>query len=266
MKMFNCPRSLGRVFVLLTLFLVVGQGVSVLSAQPQGKSEDKEGLTWAVGGGFVASPRPYPDADAEIIPIPLVTVRYKGLFFQGIRGGYEFLQKEKWTASVFGQARFQGLEATDSPFLQGMESRRKSVDAGTELVFRNRPVGFRMSFLSDILGRSKGQEFSALAVTGAPLGKALFLVGIGPRWESGRRIDYYYGVRPEEAVPGRPAYSGPATWSWDLNLTLSWPLSDRWSFLFLANRQGFGNGISNSPIIDQGAGYAVISALTYRIR
>jgi outer membrane protein len=249
------------------LIILMGLGASDLPAQSQSKEQEpKDELTWSVGGGFVASPRPYPEANAEIIPVPVITMRYKGFFFQGIRGGYEFLQKEKWIANVFGQARFQGLEPTDSPALVGMEPRRKSADAGAEIIFRNRPVGFRMSFLSDVLGRSKGQEFSALAVTGAPLGRALLLVGIGPRWESGRRADYYYGVRPEEALPTRPAYTASATWSWDLNVTLTWQISDRWSLLVLANRQGFGSGISNSPIIDQSAGYALISSLTYRIR
>ena len=256
-------------FKFLVIFLILvstGLNTANLTAQPSSKTKDEEGLTWSVGGGFVASPRPYPDAGAEVIPIPLVRLRYKRFFFQGIRGGYEFLQNEKWTANAFGQARFQGLEPTDSPALEGMETRRKSADAGAELIFRNRPVGFRTSFLTDILARSKGQEFSALAVTGAPLGKALLLVGIGPRWESQRRVDYYYGVRPEEALPERPAYSAPATWSWDLNVTLTWQISDRWNLLVLANRQGFGSGIKNSSIVEQGAGYALISALTYRIR
>jgi outer membrane protein len=255
-----------RFLLILFLLISLGQNAADLRAQSSAKTQDEEGLTWSVGGGVVASPRPYPDAGAEVIPVPLVTLRYKRFFFQGIRGGYEFLQKEKWTANAFGQVRFQGLEPTDSPALEGMEVRRKSADAGAELIFRNRPVGFRTSFLTDILARSKGQEFSALAVTGAPLGKALLLVGIGPRWESQRRVDYYYGVRPEEALPDRPAYSAPATWSWDLNVTLTWQISDRWNLLVLANRQGFGSGIKNSSIVEQGAGYALISALSYRIR
>jgi outer membrane protein len=196
--------------------------------------------------------------------VPVVSARYKRFFFEGIRGGFDFLNTEKWRGSVLAQAQFKGLEPDDSPFLQGMETRRKSADGVLELGFRGRPVGFRAAFVKDLLGRSHGEEVTLQAVTGAPLGNLLILAAFGPRWLSDDRVDFYYGVRPAEATLERPAYQGSASWNWDFSLSAIVRFKDKWSFLTIFNREGFGSPIKDSPLIEQNAGYSIISALTYR--
>ena len=167
------------------------------------------------------------------------------------------------TNNVFAQARFQGLEPEESAFLEGMETRKKSADAGVEVLYRGRPVGFRFGFLTDLLGRSNGQEVSLVAITGAPLGKVLVLFGAGPRWSSQNRVDYYYGVREGEARPWRPAYEGEATWSWDLNVTAIVNFDSGWSFFALMNREALGNSIKNSPLVERSSAYSLVTSLTY---
>lgn len=225
----------------------------------------QDNFSWSLGAGFIASPRPYKGTNAKLFPVPVLEVRYKRFFFQGIRGGFDFIQKGKFTANVFAQARFRGLEPDDSPFLEGMTERRKSVDGGAEVIYQGRPVGFRIGVVSDMLGRSSGQEVSLLAVTGAPLGKlGLVLVGFGPRWLSANRVDYYYGVREEEARPGRPAYQGEGTWNLDLNVTTIINISKKLTLFVLFNREGLGSAIENSPLVDRSAAYALVTSFTYR--
>jgi outer membrane scaffolding protein for murein synthesis (MipA/OmpV family) len=88
------------------------------------------------------------------------------------------------------------------------------MDAGVEFLCSTRPVGFRASFITDILNRNNGQELVLLAMSGAPLGsRGVILFGIGSRYLSQNRADYYYGVRLSESTLTRPAYSAPATWN-----------------------------------------------------
>ncbi|HXV64442.1 MAG TPA: MipA/OmpV family protein [Vicinamibacteria bacterium] len=235
--------SMRAVFVIGAL--VIGASVA---------AEESQKLRWGVGGGFVSSPRPYVDAKSKTFPIPVVNFRYQRWFVQGIRGGYELLSTPKWNVSSFAQARFQGLEPEDSPFLEGMERRRTSMDGGVEVVYRGRPVGFRAAALTDVLGKSNGQDFNAQAVTGAPLGKRLLvLAGFGPRWQSARFVDYYYGVGIEEATSMRPAYEGQGTLSWDLAFSAIYRPLPRWSLFALWNRTTFGEGIRQSPTVDRDA-------------
>ena len=226
-----------------------------------------DNLDLSVGGGVIFAPRPYEGASAAVIPIPVVNVRYKNLFVEGIRGGYQFLKSGQLTGNAYLQANFEGLESTDSPYLEGMTNRSMSADAGTEIVYRARPVGFRFNMLSDILGRNSGQEVSLQAVTGAPLGRGSFLLaGIGPRWVSATRVDYYYGVSEAEARPDRPEYRGTSSWNWDLTLGANIRLTQNWSLFALFSREAFGSPIENSPVVAGPAAYTMITSLTYRLR
>jgi len=221
-------------------------------------------LEVAVGAGFITSPRPYIGAEPQSFPVPVIHIRYKRWFLESIRGGYSFVQRESFDARAFTQVRFRGLEPESSPFLEGMVTREKSLDAGVEMIYRGRPVGFRVAALTDVLGRSNGQEVSAQALTGAPLGKALVLAGFGPRWLSQSRVDYYYGVRPSEALPERPAYVGTSTINWDLTVSTIYKPTSRWTVFALVTREGFGAAIKASPLVDRTSAYSLVASLSYR--
>ena len=101
--------------------------------KPQGAAESavtaRPNLEVSLGGGVIVAPRPYEGASAAIIPIPVVNVRYKRLFAEGIRGGYQFLQSGQLTGNAYLQANFEGLESTDSAYLEGMANRRMSANS-----------------------------------------------------------------------------------------------------------------------------------------
>jgi len=272
----NPDRALCLVRVFVAASLVVLAGAEPAFAEddtpkPPTAQETAPGragnLDLSIGGGVIFAPRPYEGASAAIIPIPVVNVRYKRLFAEGIRGGYQFLQSGQLTGNAYLQANFEGLESTDSPYLEGMTNRSMSADAGAEIVYRARPVGFRFNVLSDVLGRNSGQEVSLQALTGAPLGRGSFLLaGIGPRWVSATRVDYYYGVSRGEARPDRPEYRGTSSWNWDLSLGANIRLAGKWSLFALFSREAVGSAIENSPVVSGPAAYSMITSLTYRLR
>lgn len=230
----------------------------------QGQDASNEEFTWSLGAGVVVSPRPYVGAEARVIPIPSLELRYRNWFFQGIRGGYRFIRSEPFTANLFAQAQFSGLDPEDSPFLEGMETRSRSMDAGVEFLCSTRPIGFRATFITDALNRSNGKELTILAVTGAPLGgRSVILFGIGPRYLSRNRTNYYYGVRHSESTLIRPAYSAPATWNLEINVTGIVNIGSRWRLFAMMDRESFGSGIKSSPLVESSSSYSFISSLNY---
>jgi MipA family protein len=101
--------------------------------------------------------------------------------------------------------------------------------------------------------------------SGVPLGRrGIVIGGIGPRWLSKNHVDYYYGVRGNEAAPSRPAYSGKATYNLDINITAIINLSPHWRWIIIYNRDGFGEGIKDSPIVDRNSSNAFITSLNYK--
>lgn len=246
---------------------LAGQDPPTPQGAPEALPSAPANLEVSIGGGVVIGPRPYVGASAAVIPIPVFTVRYKRLFAEGIRGGVQFLKSGQLTGNAYLQANFEGLESTDSTYLEGMTTRSMSADAGAEIVYRARPVGFRFSVLSDVLGRNGGQEISLQALTGAPLGRGSFLLaGIGPRWVSATRVDYYYGVSSSEARPDRPEYRGASSWNWDLSVGANIRITGKWTLFALFSREAFGSPIENSPVVSGRAAYSMVTSLTYRLR
>ncbi len=226
-------------------------------------SEDK--FEFSLGAGVIISPRPYVGSRARVFPIPALELQYKRWFVQGIRGGYSIVESDKFVANLFAQVRFRGLEPENNPYLEGMDTRKKSMDAGIECIYGGRPVGFRATALTDTFGRSKGQEVSLMGTSGIPMGgRGIVLFGIGPRWLSHSRVDYYYGVREYEATPTRFSYVGTSTWNLDINVTGIVNLTSKLRLLAIMNREGFGSGIKNSPIIEKASAYAFITSLSYK--
>ena len=90
--------------------------------------------------------------------------------------------------------------------------------------------------------------------------------GFGAVWLSDDFVDYYTGVRPGEALPGRPAYRGRSTINRNASLGLSRSAGGRTSVRLGAEVEWLGEGITDSPIVDQDRVVTVFGGVGFRIR
>ena len=133
-----------RIAVFSTLVLLASSTVSpVLAERPA-----SDGFQLSLGAGLFVSPRPYVGADAEIFPIPVLDLRYKSFFFEGVRTGFRGQPVEHLEMSIFAAMRFDGAEPDDSAFLaqnDGKPSTALSGSAGVRpdelLLSRVSPLG-----------------------------------------------------------------------------------------------------------------------------
>lgn len=77
----------------------------------------------------------------------------------------------------------------------------------------------------------------------------LLIPSIALEWESTRLVDYYYGVRPEEATPDRPVYAGRDTVNGGARLTGFYLINKSWTVFAGVHAAVFGRGIAESPIV-----------------
>ncbi|HEX6865547.1 MAG TPA: MipA/OmpV family protein [Thermoanaerobaculia bacterium] len=230
------------------------------SAQPPGQ----EGFQWSLGAAVISSPEPYVGADNETIVVPALSLAYQKFFFRGITAGYELFEREGFSASVIARARFAGYDAGDSPFLAGMEDRRKSADLGLELDWQpSRRIGFQLTPVTDVLGRSDGQEVAFDVYVPLRWGPARIEPRVGVLWQSSDFVDYYYGVRPEEARPGRPAFQGEPTVNLGAGVVLFTPVARRLVLQSFVRVERLGDEIEESPIVDRKTAVTGFAALSY---
>jgi len=237
-----------------------GRGDDVVPPSPSTSA-----LRWSLGLGVISSPRPYVGAKNTVQPIPLVEVSYKDFYLQGIRAGFHLLEHGDLTLDARARMVFAGLDPDDSPDLAGMAERKSSVEGGLALDWKPGRYQISLTAFTDLLGRSGGQQLGLdLSRTWTFGGYRWGLTpAIGAVWQSADFVDYYFGVNPEEARPGRPPFQGSAALNLRASVLTYYRLSQRTSLIGLLSVQRLDNEISSSPIVDKPRGYFGLLGINY---
>lgn len=211
----------------------------------------QEPTTGFYAGGFAAvSSDPYVGDNGGATGVPIFGYRGDG-FSIGTNGASATVMERGSSAlEAFLKPRFFTLTDPDSPALVGID-RNISVDAGLSYsVDLTERTAMDVSFSQEITGEHDGQEADLRLTQRFALGR--FPVGIyaGATWRSSDLSSFLYGVRPAEALAGRPAYGLGATTTPYLGIQAALPVTD--SMRVFGNLQAdfFNQEIEDSPIVE----------------
>ncbi|HBL25304.1 MAG TPA: MipA/OmpV family protein [Acidobacteria bacterium] len=249
--------TLRKIPAVLVVTLALGEAAA---AQPPDPNKPQ----FALGLAAISSPEPYKGASDDLLVVPAISFSYKRFYFRGITAGYRLFDAEGFQADVIARARFGGFDEDDSPFLAGMEPRRKSADGGFVLTWERERFGLRLTPLADLLGRSGGQEVSFEAFVPLRRGPFRLEPSVGAVWQSASFVDYYAGVRPEEARPGRPAYEGEGAFNLTAGLSAFAPVTRKIVFQGFVKAERLAGSIADSPIVEDDLGWVGFAALSYQ--
>lgn len=245
----------------ITLAFLLGLAMAAAAlAQPPDPNKPQFSLGLAV----ISSPEPYRGTDNETLVIPAFSFSYKRFYFRGIYAGFNLFDQNGIEVDLIARPRFGGYDEDDSPFLRGMEDRRISADLGFQVEWEGEHFGLRLTPVTDVLDRSGGQEVAFDVLF--PLQRGPFRIEprIGAVWLSADSADYYYGVRSEEARPGRPAYEPGDTVNLTAGMFAFAPVSQKWIFQGFVEAERLGGNIQDSPIVDQDLGWTAFAGLSYQ--
>ena len=209
------------------------------------------GGLWSVGLGAAAVSRPYAGASDRIIPIPLVNYVGERLTIAGPRFEYELVRRSWITVSFLGEYRFAGYRSSDSPRLDGMSDRHDTFELGLALrhkVFER--FTLRAQLTADVLDQHGGMEGDLALTHNFRSGRWNFSPTLGVSFQSSELADYYYGVRPSEARPSRPAYELGTVIDPYLGLTATYQAAPSWLVISGLNLELLDDDISRSPIVN----------------
>lgn len=259
----DCRHPFSGVRSALPVILVLAglTAPGAVSAQPP----TADGPQWTLGLGLVASPSPYVGVDADVFPIPVVGLRWDRFYLQGVRAGYALAPPEgPWRVDLLTQVRFQGYEADDSPFLRGMEDRDFSLDAGVLLGWQGERWSSDLTLLTDVLDESGGQEAALTVARTFRFGRRLQIAPeAGVTWQSEDLVDHYYGVRPDEARPFRPAYEAGSTLDGLVGVQGRYLFARRLSLFYFLRAELLGGEVEDSPIVDDDTAFTALVGLTW---
>ncbi|MCI0748934.1 MAG: MipA/OmpV family protein [Nevskiales bacterium] len=254
------PSSTKRAaLVAATLFVCVAQAQDELnelnSAYGTPGVEDTAGRTndWngLLGAGVGVLNRPIDDDRAFIVP--LVSVSYRDVIYLSFAqlGAWLIKSEDRSVRAGIAIKPRGGYDPEDHAGLAGMEKRDTSAELGVKTVWYTRPLNVSFAYYADISGASNGDSAALDFSHAIRLSQRWRLTpSIGAQWLSADVVDYYYGVRSSEMIPGvRPAYTGDNTVNWRAGLMAGYLLaSDRLLFGGVSYT-GLGSGMADSPIV-----------------
>lgn len=221
------------------------------------------GDSFSIGAGAVYSNGLYEGADDEFIGAPFIYLE-KGQFFIKVRtAGYRLYQDELLALDVIGQWRFDGYDEDDSDFLEGMDDREMTIDGGAALTVFDGWGQTTVSYVGDMLSRHSGQELSINYSKTFTCGKWSITPGVGVRYFSSSLGDYYYGVQPDEAIAGRPAYDVHDTWNPYVGTLVGYQFNEQWSVRTSARYTMLDDDIEDSSIVEDGYDLLMMFGVVY---
>ena len=235
-----------------------------LWAQPPAGDDD---FDVSLGFAVLANDEGYRDADNDLRVIPLLDLRYKRFYFQGIQAGLQLVDGQRFSWDVLVRPEFTEFEESESPVFAGMEDRDLSVMAGTKLDVRF-PGRYALSFLAeaDVTGSSDGLV-GDLSLSRTFITKRTITVpSLGLIWQSEDFNNYYFGVRAGEALPERPFYEPGASSAAEASLLVRHRLTERLSLTAFGLWRAFPDEVSDSPLIEGDSSLFGLIGLAWKIR
>ncbi|WP_240324711.1 MipA/OmpV family protein [Trinickia diaoshuihuensis] len=203
---------------------------------------------WGLGAGVGVAESPYKGYGAKVDPLPLVYFDDKWVHVFGTTIDVKVGNWYGLSVSLRGQFSLgDGYKQSDAPILNGMDDRNGSAFwYGPALACR---TAFGTLSADYLVGGNKGERASVDYRKPFEFGKVSLTPHAGVQWLSAKYVDYYYGVLPSEALAGRPAYTGRATWNASLGASVDYALTPHQSILLDVGVSRLGGGVTDSPLV-----------------
>ncbi len=231
----------------LTALLLLGS--ATLNAQ-----EQSTGL--AVWIGTIAKQQSYAGADYDFRAVPLLFYENAWLRLAGLQADlkvprHDFSSKYALSGGLRLRYEDDGYEPGDSTSLAGMQERKASAWIGVTSTWHTPLADVNVEWMSDASSNSKGQK-ARMQIARRFGWQSLSLT---PRaqvdWLDGKYVDYYYGVRPEEATLARPAYLGRSAITQSIGLRVDYSIAAPHQVFIDFSVSRLPTEITNSPIIER---------------
>lgn len=206
---------------------------------------------WGIGLALSTGSEVYTDVDTETDVLPVLYYESENFYLLGPQFGYEFLEWSGLEFSFVGQYRFDGYdpEDDDAIFL-GMEERSGSLDLGLEIEYETDVGDFAFTYLADATSEHKGNEMSLSYSLPIILSNGAISPYVSVTQMSDDLVDYYYGVRANEATSTRAFYKGESTTNLEVGINSQWQFGDHHKFVANLSFTSLGSEIKDSPIVD----------------
>ena len=165
-----------------------------------------------------------------------------------------------WVLGAVG--RIQTLGPGENELI-GVEERRWTLELGPMLGYRRWPVHLNFTTYFEILDRHEGITSELELSYPMEWERGYLVPSFELIYQSDDYTDYYFGVSPEEAAPGRPAYKPGSALNVDLGFRFGYALTGHWLLSGGLGIEKLDKQITSSPLIDRDHVWSANIGLAY---
>ena len=211
------------------------------------------GWNGTAGVGPIIFPKYVGGKQKQIWPIPLLSINYNDTFYVELQrvGVYLLASDDKKVGLGFAVEPRFGYSAKDGIRLNGMATRRSSLEGGPTFDWDFDVVAISVAWFSDLNRSSHGQSVRA-AIYVPMLKNDDWDVGtlLSADRMNGRLANYYFGVMASEATAQRPQYRANSGTNFALGLSGTYRLDKRHVLMFGVNTTRLSREALASPIVE----------------
>ena len=221
---------------------------------------------WGVGATVSVNERPFLGVDDQQESLPYFSGQYGRFSIEGLDMSLALLGETTQRLNLVAVPRFYEVKAgfADRGELDGLSTTSDTWFAGLGYQLNLAPLYVGAQALYDVGNESDGTEVT-LTVS-APFGKESWIAipAVGLTWQDENLVEHFYGVTADEVRAGRPAYGDEASLNQHLSLTGVWRPHRHWRVLAAIKAERLGDGISDSPVIEEDSISSVLFGLVYQ--
>jgi outer membrane protein len=230
---------------------------------------ETQGSNLALGIGIASRQLPYTGVKRDNIPLPLVFwdshwLKLDGTGLEVKLARASLSPEQRLSAGLRLTYQLDGYKASDSPALVGMEDRKSSIWGGVGVTWTNPIAQVNASWLADLSDHSRGQKLQIQAEHRFAWNNFGITPKLQAQWMDSKVVDYYFGVRQQEALPTRPAYVGTAATSIGAGVRLDYIVGMHHTLFVDLGATHLPNEIKRSPIVDRANPSQIALGYLYR--
>lgn len=246
-------RSIHRLAIFTALAAGLAGTAAAQAPQSTQAAEADSTTQWGLGVAGGVFQQPYEGVSNKKRALPLLYVENSWL---RIAGPSADIKLGNWTGGygsieVAARLKYEGMgyEASDSPVLAGMDERKESFWAGGAVAWKSPIARLGVEWVGDASGHSKGQQLQLQVDRRFAMGRFALTPRVQAQWLDKKYVDYYYGVKAGEALPGRAQYTGKAATTLGVGLRADYQLQARQSIFLDLAVTSLPSEIKDSPLV-----------------
>ncbi|HEY0956701.1 MAG TPA: MipA/OmpV family protein [Roseateles sp.] len=215
-----------------------------------------------VGAGATLEPYRGVDTKARVLPLLIYENEWVSVALPsvGLKLGSTGPVKYRLT----GRFGFDGYKAKDSDYLRGMDRRKESLWVGGAAIWDTGMGELSLELQGDALGHSKGRMISLEYERRFDFGDLAVTPRLGVRNVDRKYVDYYFGVKPTEALTGRPVYLGKSTTQTEGGLRFTYATSRNETLFLDVSGRLLGKAVEDSPLVERSYQASLFAGWMYR--